>query len=182
MRIMTIGAGNLSFAYRHMRRTEDLRASIFVALEAGFRLPHCLQAGLAGHVSHHRVAFGAGYTSGFMRTAIPVGAVAALVAAETNRVVVHDPAAWVILSERDDPAHAAAITGLERPDKGGPASGRYAFCADGLRGTQAGIVARNVIDRTVVKKRHQPVADHDGLSTGRRSLRARRLRWSKAGE
>ncbi len=45
------------------------------------------------------MAFGTGHTSGLVGTAAPVVAGAALMAAETDPVVVLDPAARIILAE-----------------------------------------------------------------------------------
>src|SRR5262245_8434948 len=111
VRIVAVRAGDLSLADRHVRRAEDLGAPILVTLEAGFELGLGLQVGLDRNLSHHRVAFAAGEASRFVGAAAPVGAVAALMAGETDRVVVLDPAGRVVLAERNDAAHAASVGG-----------------------------------------------------------------------
>src|ERR1019366_7339311 len=109
---MAIRAYDLAFAHRHVRRAEHLRAPIFVALEAGVRLERSLQLVLARHDLHDRVAVGAHQAAFFVRAAVPIGAVTAFMAAETNTVVLFRRARPIFRAERDDPAHTAPAAGL----------------------------------------------------------------------
>src|ERR1035437_7839451 len=104
---MAIRAYDLAFAHRHVRRAEHLRAPIFVALEAGVRLERSLQLVLARHDLHDRVAVGAHQAAFFVRAAVPIGAVTAFMAAETNTVVLFRRARPIFRAERDDPARPA---------------------------------------------------------------------------
>src|SRR6266404_2965150 len=104
MRVVAIRAGDLAFAQRHVRRTENLRSPVLVALEAGIHLDLGLQRRLARYRSHDGMAFGAGDSPRFVRAPAPVGSLPALVAPKADRVVELDPAGWVVLAERHDAA------------------------------------------------------------------------------
>src|ERR1700730_1256123 len=111
VRVMTVRAGDLALTHGHVRRTEDLRLPVLVALEAGVGLPRRLELVGWRHVLHDGMAVGAGNRAFLVHTAAPVDSLPALMAVETNGVVVFDPARGVGLAERNDPAHAAAIGG-----------------------------------------------------------------------
>src|ERR1700688_2835669 len=104
VRVVAIGADDLAFAHRHVRRAIHLRAPVLVALEAGIGLERGLEIELHRHLAHDRVAIGAGKAARLVRAAAPVGAVAALVAGEADGVVLGRRAREIILAERDDAA------------------------------------------------------------------------------
>ena len=112
VRIVAIRAHKLAFAHRHMRRAEHLRAPVLVALEAGVRLECGLELELARHGLHDRVAIGAHQAARLVRAAVPIGAIAALMAGQTNGVVLGCRARHIVRPERDDPAHAASAARL----------------------------------------------------------------------
>src|SRR5215831_13223024 len=131
VRIVTVRAGDLSFPDRHVRRAENLSAPILVALEAGFQLGLGLEVELERNLTHHRVAFAASDPSRFVGACVPVSTVATLMAGETDRVVVLDPAGWIVLAERNDAPHAASIGRYRRSDASGLAHGRQVSRAGG---------------------------------------------------
>src|SRR5205814_2874672 len=100
----------------HVAGTPDLRALVLVTLDAGVDLVDGLELRPHRHVAHHRVAVGAGHFARLVRAALPIEAVALVVAGEANRVVVRHRAAGIVLAERDDAADAApaARLGVER--------------------------------------------------------------------
>src|SRR4051794_5241920 len=151
VRIVAVRAGHLAFAQRHVGRAEDLRATILVALEAGFHLNHGLQRGLARYLPHHGMTFATGDASRFMRAAVPVSAVAALVATEADRVVLLDPARRVALAERYDAARTASVRGPGEVYHGRIGSQGSVPRAERLFGGKARIVACDVPDGSLVK-------------------------------
>src|SRR5262249_49616651 len=128
-----------------------------MTLEAGFRLPLRLQGGLARNRSHDRVTVGTCDGSSFVDTAVPVGAIATLMAGETNCVVVLDPAGGVVLAEGNNPTHTASVGRHGRSDQDGIRPGRGVLCAARLRRTQASVVARDVFNRALIKKRNESI-------------------------
>ncbi len=103
---------DLAFAHRHMRRVlEHLRALSLVALEAGVRLRTRLQLILARHALHDRMAVDAGKPRVFVDAAGPIGAIAALMAGETDAVLFFR-ATRIVRLERHDAADAASAAGL----------------------------------------------------------------------
>ena len=99
MRIMTIRAHHFALAHRHVRGAEHLRAPVLVALEAGVRLECGLQLVCCRHALHDGVAIGALEAALFVHAAVPIGALAALVAAETDRIVFVGSPAGVVRTE-----------------------------------------------------------------------------------
>src|SRR5215472_3463511 len=99
VRIVTVRTGDLAFAQRHVRRAEDLGASVLVTLETGVHLDLGLQRRLARYRSHDGMAFGARNGPGFVRAAHPVGSLSALVASEADRIVHLDPAGRIVPAE-----------------------------------------------------------------------------------
>ena len=83
-----------------------------MALEAGVRLGRGLQLVLARHLFHDRVAVRAHQAARFVRAAVPISAVALLMAGEANAVVLFRRARLIFRPERDDPADAAPAAGL----------------------------------------------------------------------
>src|ERR1700722_2672120 len=112
VRVVAIGADDLAFAHRHVRRAIHLRAPVLVALEAGIGLERGLEIELHRHLAHDRVTIGAGKAARLVRPAAPVGAVASLVAGEADGVVLGRRAREIILAERDDAADAASAARL----------------------------------------------------------------------
>src|ERR1019366_2918879 len=67
---------------------------------------------LTRHDLHDRVAIGAHQAARFVRAAVPIGSVAALMAGEANAVVFFRRARLIFRPERDDPADAASAASL----------------------------------------------------------------------
>src|SRR4029077_17872790 len=111
--VVAVAANHLAFAERHVRRAIELRAPVLVALEAGLRLPCGLQVLLQRDVAHDGMAVGALQAARLVCAAVPVGAVAALVAAEADRIVFLGRAAEVVRTERDEAADAPSAARLD---------------------------------------------------------------------
>ncbi len=183
VRVMAVGAHNLAFANRHVRRVEDLRAPVHVALEAGIGLEGRLQLMLGRHRFHDRVAFGASQPPRLVHAAVPIGSLAALMAAKADGIVLFCRPTKIVPAERNDPAQAASISRRGFADRTGLTTRWRASCAGRLRRTQAGIVTRDVVDRALVKRRDQSVADQERLMLDGLALHAGgrgRLRGRKA--
>lgn len=108
VRIMTVRTHHFAFARRHVRRAKQLRAPILVALEAGVGFKRRFQLELARHCFHNGMTSGAGETTRLVRASVPIGPVAALMAAEANCVVPCRCAARIFLAERDDATNPAS--------------------------------------------------------------------------
>jgi len=106
MRIMAIRAGDLAFSDRHVCRPQNLSTLILMALEAGVGLEWCFQREACRHVRHNRVTIATGDAALFMHAALPIGSLAALVAVQTDRVVLLDGPARIVGPERNDAADA----------------------------------------------------------------------------
>ena len=74
VRIVATGAGEFSFAHRHVGRAPELCFAVLVALRAGFNLGRFEQLIARGRLVHDLVAAGASKIARFVRTALPVRA------------------------------------------------------------------------------------------------------------
>jgi hypothetical protein len=97
VRIVTVRAGHLALAQRHVRRAHELRFPLQVTLPAHFSLGSFVeerrfvsdfrQLIAVGGFLHQGMAVYAGYPSARMRTCFPVGLNSALMASETGFIL-----------------------------------------------------------------------------------------------
>jgi len=118
--IVAVGTGHLAFPERHVRRAQELRFSLQMALAADFGLRSLVEErrlisdlgeleAIRGFL-HHRVAVDASYAAARVRACVPVGLHTAPMAAKTS-FVLDFRGLTRVFAERNHVADALAASG-----------------------------------------------------------------------
>src|SRR3974377_1819711 len=128
-----------------------------MALEAGGGLEPRFHREARRHVGHDGVAIATGYTALLMHAAWPIGSFAALVTVKTDGIVLFCGPARIVWSERNDAPDAQPTDRRCFADEGRDGPHRCVFRAFGLLRSEARVIARDIINRALVKRGENPI-------------------------
>src|SRR3974390_186967 len=110
-----------------------------------------------------------------MHAAWPIGSFAALVTVKTDGIVLFCGPARIVWSERNDATDAEPTDRRCFADEGRDGPHRCVFRAFGLLRSEARVVARDIINRALVKRGENPIGRYAGRRFFSRIFAAGRL-------